>query len=378
MKELGVGAYRFSIAWPRVRPGGTGPANREGLDFYDRLVDELLDNGIAPWATLFHWDLPQELEDAGGWLNRDTSERFGEYAAIAYERLGDRVGGWITLNEAVVVAALGYAQGIHAPGHELGPTAFPVIHHLLLGHGLAVQALRAAGATNVGITQNKAPSIPADPADPSDVDAAARVEEMQNHTYTDPILLGRYPERLAQLYPGGDLSVIRDGDLAIISSPIEFLGINYYFPNKVAHSDTAPLGFEDRPIEGVERTGFGWPVVPSAFTTMLVGLRDRYGDTLPPVYITENGSAWEDKPDADGVVDDDRRIAYLDSHLRAVHAAIEAGVDIRGYFAWSLMDNFEWAEGYAQRFGLVRVDFETLERTPKASYHWYSDLIARR
>lgn len=374
MAGLGADAYRFSIAWPRIQPAGSGPANPDGVAFYDRLVDALLERGIAPHATLFHWDLPQALEDEGGWLNRDTAERFAEYAGHVHAALGDRVARWITLNEPFVHTVYGYALGVHAPGKALLGGAFPVAHHQLLGHGLAVQALRGA---EVGITQNMAPTWPESDAD-ADREAAARLDAIQNRTYVDPVLLGRYPDQLDLLYPGADLSVIRDGDLATIAAPIDFLGVNYYAPNQVrAASPENPMGFDLVPIENVEYTGFNWPVVPTAFTELLVGLKERYGATLPPVYITENGAAFSDDPDADGRVTDDRRIAYLDSHLRAVHAAIEAGVDVRGYFCWSLLDNFEWAEGYSQRFGLVRVDFATQQRTPKASYDWYRDLIAR-
>jgi beta-glucosidase len=377
MADLGLDAYRFSIAWTRIQPDGTGAPNADGIAFYDRLTDALLERGIAPHATLFHWDLPQALEDAGGWLNRDTAERFAEYAGHVHAALGDRVARWITLNEPFVHTVYGYALGVHAPGKALLGGAFPVAHHQLLGHGLAVRALRDAGAAEIGITQNMAPTWPAsDGAD--DRTAAARLDAIQNGTYSDPVLLGRYPDHLESLYPGGDLSVIRDGDLDIISTPIDFLGVNYYAPNQVrAASAENPMGFDLVPIKDVEYTGFNWPIVPSAFTELLLALRAKYGDALPPVYITENGAAFTDEPDADDRVTDDRRIAYLDSHLRAVHAAIEAGVDIRGYFCWSLLDNFEWAEGYSQRFGLVRVDFDSLRRTPKASYDWYRDVIAR-
>ncbi len=378
MADLGLNAYRFSIAWTRIQPTGRGAANPEGIAFYDRLVDALLARGIAPHATLFHWDLPQGLEDTGGWLNRDTAERFAEYAGLAYAALGDRVARWITLNEPFVYTVYGNALGIHAPGNALLGAAFPVAHHQLLGHGLAVRTLREAGASEIGITQNMAPTWAAtDSAE--DRTAAARMEAIQNGTYSDPIFLGRYPDDLATVYPGADLSVIQDGDLEVIGAPLDFLGVNYYAPNRVrAAAPDNPMGFELVEIEDVEHTGFHWPVVPAAFTELLVGLSETYGDALPPVYITENGAAFEDVPDADGRVEDDRRVAYLDSHLRAVHAAIEAGVDVRGYFCWSLLDNFEWAEGYSQRFGLVRVDFDgDLRRTPKASFDWYRDLIAR-
>jgi beta-glucosidase len=372
---LGAGGYRFSIGWPRLQPGGRGPVNPAGASFYDRLTDELLAHGISPFVTLYHWDLPQELEDDGGWLNRATAERFADYAELAYGVLGDRVTSWITLNEPFVTTAYGYGLGNHAPGKALLGGAFPVAHHQLLGHGLAVAALRAAGARSVGITQNMAPAWPVDPSSDADRAAAAHLDGLHNRTYADPVLLGRYPADLESLYPGADFGVIHGGDLDVIAAPIDFLGVNYYFPNRVtAPGPDNPLGFETVPIEGAELTSFGWPVVPSAFTELLLTLRERYPD-LPPIFVTENGAAFEDRPEG-GEVHDDRRVAYLDSHLTALAAAIEAGADVRGYFCWSLLDNFEWAEGYSQRFGLVRVDYETQQRTPKDSYHWYRNLIA--
>ncbi|MDQ1645306.1 MAG: beta-glucosidase [Cryptosporangiaceae bacterium] len=367
---LGAGAYRFSIGWPRLQPGGRGPVNPGGAAFYDRLVDALLAKGIAPYVTLYHWDLPQELEDAGGWMNRDTAERFGEYAELAYGVLGDRVTSWITLNEPFVTTSHGYALGVHAPGRTLMEAAFPVAHHQLLGHGLATRALTAAGAASVGITQNMAPCWPADPDSEADRAAAIRLDGLHNRTYADPVLLGRYPDDLAGLYPGADLDVIRPGDLETIAAPIAFLGVNYYFPNRVRATPDHPFGFEEMRVPGAPQTSFGWSVVPEAFTELLTSLRDRYPG-LPPIYITENGCAYPDEIHAE------RRIDYLRSHLGAVAAAVEQGVDIRGYFCWSLMDNFEWAEGYGQRFGLVNVDYATQDRTPRDSYRWYQQLIAQ-
>jgi beta-glucosidase len=367
---LGAGAYRFSIGWPRLQPGGSGPVNPAGAAFYDRLVDALLAKGIAPYVTLYHWDLPQELEDDGGWMNRDTAERFAEYAELAYGVLGDRVTSWITLNEPFVTTSHGYALGVHAPGRTLMEAAFPVAHHQLLGHGLATRALTAAGATSIGITQNMAPCWPADPDSEADRAAATRLDGLHNRTYADPVLLGRYPDDLAGLYPGADLGVIRPGDLETIAAPIAFLGVNYYFPNRVRATPDHPFGFEETRVPGAPQTSFGWSVVPEAFTELLTSLRDRYPD-LPPIYITENGCAYPDE------IHDDRRITYLRTHLDAVAAAVAQGVDIRGYFCWSLMDNFEWAEGYGQRFGLVNVDYATQDRTPRDSYRWYQQLIAR-
>jgi beta-glucosidase len=380
MAGLGLGGYRFSVAWPRVQPDGRGAPDQRGLDFYRRLVDELLAAGITPCLTLYHWDLPQALEDRGGWLARDTAERFAEYAGHVGAALGDRVPLWSTLNEPFVQASFGYALGFHAPGRTLLGGSFPATHHLLLGHGLAVPALRAAlrPDARVGIVHNLLPSRPASDSE-ADRAAAAHLEDLQIHTYVSPVLRGRYPERLADLFPGGDLSVIRDGDLRAVAAPIDFLGVNYYSPTVVkAAGPDNPLGFELAPLPGVPVTAFGWPVVPEAFTELLVDLRTWYGDALPPIYVTENGACYDDVPAADGSVADDDRIAYLDAHIGAVRAAMAAGVDVRGYFVWSLLDNFEWAEGYGKRFGLVYVDYPTRTRTPKASYAWYRELISRR
>jgi beta-glucosidase len=376
MAGLGVTAYRFSVAWPRIQPTGSGPANPAGLAFYDRLVDGLLAAGIEPVATLFHWDLPQALEDGGGWLARETAERFAEYAGIVGAALGDRMSRWITLNEPFVHASAGYALGQHAPGRTLMTGAFPATHHQLLGHGLAVAALRGTGPAAVGITNNLAPAHPATD-DPADAEAARRVDGLQNRVYTDPVLLGRYPDDLAWLYRDADLSTIRDGDLTITGAPIDFLGVNYYFPSLVrAAGPDNPLGFEFAERAGVPRTAFGWPVVPESMTELLVLLRDRYGSALPPILVTENGAAYDDEVGADGRVSDVDRVAYLDAHLRAVRRAMDAGVDVDGYFCWSLLDNFEWAEGYSKRFGLVYVDYPTQRRIPKESYEWYRRLVA--
>jgi beta-glucosidase len=338
MADLGVTAYRFSIGWPRVQPTGSGAANEPGLDFYDRLTDALLAAGITPMPTLFHWDLPQPLEEAGGWLSRDTAARFADYAALAAGR--------------------------------------PTAHHQLLGHGLATQALRAAGVREVMITNNYSPAWPASDSQ-ADVQAAHAWDTLQNRLFTDPVLTGRYPELSGLGLSAQDQDFVMDGDLAAISAPIDGLGVNYYMPTKVAAAGAdSPMPIQMETIEGYPVTAFGWPVVPAGLTDILVQLHTRYGDRLPPVYITENGCSTADQPAEDGSVDDQARISYLDSHIRAVGDAITAGVDVRGYLAWSLMDNFEWAEGYHQRFGLVRVDYETLRRTPKASFFWYRDVIA--
>ncbi|MET9114109.1 GH1 family beta-glucosidase [Streptomyces longwoodensis] len=362
---LGVDAYRFSVSWPRVnRPGG--------LDFYDRLVDELCAAGVRPVPTLFHWDLPASLD----WLHRDTAARFADHVDAVADRLGDRVGTWITLNEPAEHTLLGHALGVHAPGKRLLFDALPVAHHQLLAHGLAVRALRAAGATDVGIANSHGPTWPAS-GDGPDVGAADFYDLLLNRLFAEPVLLGAYPEGIGELMPG-DVAA----DLEVIAEPLDWYGINYYAPTRVGAPQgtdiefggvrmPAELPFTVREIEGRPVTDFGWPVVPEALTELLTTFKARYGDRLPPVIITENGCSY------DGV-DDQERIAYLDAHVRALHDAHTAGVDVRGYFVWSLLDNFEWAEGYARRFGLVHVDFTTLERTPKASYAWLREALRTR
>jgi beta-glucosidase len=386
LKDLGVGAYRFSIAWPRVQPHGKGPVNQAGLDFYRRLVDELLAAGITPYATLYHWDLPQALEDAGGWRVRDTAERFAEYAGLAHDALGDRVPVWTTLNEPYCSAFIGYAEGRHAPGAQEGHGALAAAHHLLVAHGLAVQAMRAQrkGDERFGITLNMSHVTPATGA-PADLAAATRAELLSNRVFTDPLLARRYPDGESELWGEiSDFSYRRDGDLDIIAAPLDFLGVNNYFP---AYAKDAPsmepdparrvatdIGVVDTPPAALRRTAMGWPVEPAGLYRLLVWLRETYLPSLPPIYITENGAAYPDSI-VDGAVHDPERIAYLEGHLRAVRAAIDDGVDIRGYFCWSAMDNFEWSYGYAKRFGLVHVDYATQRRTPKDSYHWYQRVV---
>ncbi|MFC7305627.1 GH1 family beta-glucosidase [Streptomyces monticola] len=366
LRDLGVDAYRFSVSWPRAE-------SPDGLGFYDRLVDELCAAGVRPVPTLFHWDLPLGIEEAGGWLHRGTAERFAAYAATVADRIGDRVQKWITLNEPAEHTLLGHALGAHAPGKQLLFDALPVAHHQLLAHGLAVRALRAAGARDIGIANSHGPTWPASQR-PDDREAADFYDVLLNRLFADPLILGRYPDGIAELLPG-DVSA----DLRIISEPLDWYGINYYQPTKVGAPQgaeiefsgltlPAELPFSVRELDDYPVTGFGWPVVPEALTELLVGFRERYGDRLPPLVITENGCSY------DGL-DDQERIAFLDSHLRALHRALEAGVDVRGYFVWSLLDNFEWAEGYRQRFGLVHIDYDTLERTPKASYAWLREAL---
>ncbi|MFE1908945.1 GH1 family beta-glucosidase [Streptomyces gardneri] len=382
MGELGVDAYRFSVSWSRVLPDGHGQVNRAGLDFYDRLVDELCAAGIAPVPTLFHWDTPLALEERGGWLERDTAERFAAYASVVAERLADRIPMWITINEPAEVTLLGYGLGEHAPGKQLVFDALPAAHHQLLAHGLGVQALRAAGARQIGIAASHSPVWTAGDSD-EDRAAAELYDTLTNRLFADPILTGAYPDGLDSLLPGPVAE-----DLKTISAPLDWYGVNYYNPMLVGAPTPAgasafggieiPSGlpFAIREIEGYERTDFDWPVAPDGLRELLGTLRERYGDRLPPLYITENGCSYDDAPDAEtGRVEDARRIAYHDGHVRALHQAMAEGVDVRGYFIWSILDNFEWAEGYRQRFGLVHVDYETLARTPKESYAWYRDLI---
>ncbi|MGE5290166.1 MAG: GH1 family beta-glucosidase [Micromonosporaceae bacterium] len=375
MAALGLSAYRFSIAWPRVQPTGSGEVNKPGLDFYDRLTDALCAAGITPVPTLYHWDLPITLEQAGGWMARDTAYRFADYAGMVAARLADRVPMWITLNEPFVVMAFGYGLGMHAPGRELMLNALPTAHHQLLGHGLAAQALRGAGARQVAIANNYSPAWPASD-DPADVAAAAACDTLQNLLFTDPVLLGRYPDLSVFGEEATGLLPVEDGDLAVISAPLDALGVNYYNPLRLSALPGSPLPFRMEPIPGYPVTAFGWPVVPDGLRELLLLLRSRYPGVLPSIHITENGCSRDDAPAADGTVEDPERISYLDGHIRAVHEAIIAGVDVRGYFVWSLMDNFEWSEGYHQRFGLAYTDFETQARIPKASYAWYRDLIA--
>ena len=372
LAELGAPGYRFSIAWPRVQPTGSGPANTAGLDFYDRLVDGLLAAGLEPMATLFHWDLPQALEDDGGWLNRATVERFADYAAMIGGRLADRVTHWIPVNEPNVVMNLGYATGVHAPGKALLFDAMPVAHHLLLGHGRAAIALRSAGATSVGCANNHAPVWPASDDD-ADVGASKLFDAVWNGMYIEPMLLGRYPVDLAPLLE----DVMRDGDMATIRQPLDFYGVNYYTPFRIgAAAEEAPMPFEFREVVGYPRTDLQWSVVPDALREWLIMFRARLRAAVPPIYITESGCAYNVGPDDAGVVDDQARIDYHAAHLTAVAEAMRMGVDVRGYYAWSLMDNFEWAEGYTPRFGLVHVDYETQQRTKKRSFQWYADLAS--
>ncbi|SEC11955.1 beta-glucosidase [Nocardioides exalbidus] len=396
MADLGATSYRFSVAWPRVRPDA-GAVNPAGLAFYDRLVDELLSHGIAPWLTLYHWDLPQVLEDAGGWTNRDTAHRFVDHAVSVHEALGDRVPTWTTLNEPWCSAFLGYSAGHHAPGRQEGAAGLVAGHHLLLAHGMAVQELRSRGADRLGISLNLTVPDPSDPTDPVDVDAARRIDSLHNRFFLDPIFRGAYPADLLDDTAGLTfdgrpwVDVVRDGDLDVISAPIDVLGVNYYHGNEVSghpRTDVVGIGSDqpDRvalspfvgsehvtfPSRGLPVTDMGWEIQPEGLHRLLRRLHDDYPHL--PIYLTETGAAFADRPDDDGEVRDPDRIAFLDAYLRAVHLAVEEGVDVGGFFHWSYCDNFEWAFGYAKRFGLVHVDYATQVRTPKSSARWYADL----
>ena len=389
MAEMGLKSYRFSVSWPRVQPGGSGPVNAEGLDFYQRLVDDLLANGIEPWLTLYHWDLPQELEDAGGWPARDTAARFAEYAQLMANALGDRVKYWTTLNEPWCSAFLGYGSGVHAPGRTDGAAAVQAGHHLMLGHGLAVQALRATlPQAQLGVTVNLYPVTPASDA-PGDVDAARRIDGLANRFFLDPMLRGQYPDDLvADLAKVTDFGHVRDGDLAVISTPMDLVGVNYYSrhvvaaplpgeqPEKYWRAPTNWPGSEDVRFvtRGVPVTDMDWEIDAPGLVETLRRVHEEYTDL--PLYVTENGSAFVDAV-IDGQVDDVERLAYFDAHLRAAHEAISAGVPLQGYFAWSLLDNFEWAWGYTKRFGMIYVDYDSQTRIPKSSARWYAEVIRR-
>ncbi|PZS27716.1 MAG: beta-glucosidase [Pseudonocardiales bacterium] len=398
MADLGLTGYRFSVAWPRIVPTGSATVNQAGLDFYSRLVDGLLEVGITPLLTLYHWDLPQPLQDAGGWANRDTASRFAEYAGVVGAALGDRVSAFTTLNEPWCSAYLGYSAGVHAPGLTDNATSLAAAHHLNLGHGLGTAALRDAlpSTGQVSLTLNLQ-QVSAASASDADRDAERHVDAVANRIFLEPVLRGRYPEDLlADLAHLTDWSFVHDGDLAAICAPIDVLGINYYFPTLVAAA-TAQLREQSAssqndphatagpaPIPGTDLafavpqagpyTAMGWPIEPASLTDLLLRVHRDYPEM--PLVITENGAAYDDVVAAGGRVRDPERIEYLHGHLAAVHAAITQGVDVRGYFLWSLLDNFEWAFGYSKRFGIVHVDFATQQRRLKDSARWYRDVIA--
>jgi beta-glucosidase len=373
MRRLGLDSYRFSIAWPRVLPGGTGRVNAAGIDFYDRLVDNLLDAGVTPFPTLYHWDLPQVLQDRGGWPARETAYAFAEFASVVGERLGDRVSDWFTINEPLCSAWIGHLEGTMAPGIKDLRLAVPASHHLLLGHGLATAALRAAapGPVRVGAVLNLSPCEPASDAD-VDVAAAMRADGHTNRWWLDPLYGRGYPADMIEVY--GIEPPVRDGDLETIAAPMDHFGLNYYFRQVVTDDPTGDPPYARMvSVPDWTLTAMGWEVYADGLEQLLVRLADEYGARR--IYVTENGSAWPDEIEPDGNVEDKDRIAYLEQHLEACLRAARHGAPVAGYFAWSLMDNFEWAYGYAKRFGLVHIDYETQRRTIKASGYRYADII---
>jgi beta-glucosidase len=373
MRRLGLDSYRFSIAWPRVLPEGTGRVNAAGIDFYDRLVDSLLDAGVTPFPTLYHWDLPQVLQDRGGWPVRETAYAFAEFASVVGERLGDRVTDWFTINEPLCSAWIGHLEGTMAPGIKDLSLAIPASHHLLLGHGLATAALRAAapGPVRIGAVLNLSPCEPATDTD-ADVAAAVRADGHTNRWWLDPLYGRGYPADMIEVY--GIEPPVRDGDLETIAAPMDHFGLNYYFRQVVTDDPTGDPPFARMvSVPDWTLTAMGWEVYADGLEQLLVRLSDEYG--VRRIYVTENGSAWPDEIEPDGNVEDKDRIAYLEQHLEACLRAARHGAPVAGYFAWSLMDNFEWAYGYAKRFGLVHIDYETQRRTIKASGYRYADII---
>lgn len=378
MQELGLRSYRFSISWPRILPLGRGKVNPKGLDFYDRLVDRLLAANILPNVTLYHWDLPQALQELGGWFNRDSVNWFADYARVVFDRLGDRVPLWTTHNEPGVVAFVGYGEGRHAPGIRDLVQAYQVVHHLLLSHGQVVQLFRQGSYHGqIGIVLNLNHHLPAGDRE-EDQAACARAYAQNASLFLEPLFHGHYPAALMD-WIGPYQPRIEPGDLDLIRQPVDFLGINYYMTCSIAHDpDRPPLQVRSSSISapGWGRTEMDWGINPPGLTAVLLDVKDRYNN--PPVYITENGCALRDEPDETGFVADQGRIDFLRAHLEAAFEALRAGVDLRGYYVWSLMDNFEWAMGYGPRFGLVRVEYDTGRRIPKQSARWYRSVIKDR
>ena len=376
MKSLGLTAYRFSINWARVLPAGRGAVNAAGLGFYERLVDALLAAGITPMATLYHWDLPQALDDSGGWLNPDIGNWFADYAQVMYRALDDRVPLWATINEPWVVADGGYMHGVLAPGHRCAHEAAVAAHRQLQAHAAAVRAYRAVGRHRIGLVVNVEPKHLAPGASAADRHAAALADAYMNRQYLDPTLLGRYPDELREVF-GASWPDWPDAEVEALKTPVDWLGLNYY-TRAVVQADPAGWPVKAAAVRqpGAIYTETGWELHPQSLTETLLWLHRRYGGL--PLYVTENGAAFYDPPSpVDGRIDDPLRVHYLRTHLAAVQAAIAQGADVRGYCAWSLLDNLEWAHGFAKRFGLVHVDFQTLQRTPKASAKWYAQFIAR-
>jgi len=373
MSSLGLQAYRFSISWPRIQPDGRGPVNQKGLDFYRRLVEGLLEREIAPLGTMYHWDLPQRLQDRGGWAAREVVDRFADYSELVFDGLGDLVDNWVTHNEPWVTAFLGYAYGTKAPGLRDWHTALAAAHHVLLSHGRAVTAFRDGNPSGrIGITLDLT-HVYGEP------EAGRRLDGHRNRWFLDPLLRGGYPADMVDLYEErvGPLDFVADGDFEEIAVPIDFLGVNFYQPAVVrGRDDDGPVGVEEIP-DDTARTAMGWRVQPDSLTDLLLRLKRDYGDM--PLMITENGASYDDPAlDGSGVIEDPRRLEYVRDHVAAVERALAAGVDVRGYYVWSLFDNFEWEHGYASRFGIVSIDFESQKRTPKRSALWYRDLISQQ
>ncbi len=377
MAQLGLSSYRFSLAWTRILPAGKGQINQQGLDFYDRLVDKLLKANILPHVTLNHWDFPQALQEEGGWVNRDSINWFAEYAQIVFEQLGDRISFWSTHNEPWVIAFLGYAHGIFAPGIADFSQAYQTIHHLLLSHGKAVQIFRQGNYSGeIGIVLNLENYQPKTKTE-VDRQACQRAYDNLAGLLLQPLFQGNYPQQLFQ-WLGQHQPVIASGDLTLISQPIDFLGVNYYSTSAVSfHHHGGLLKTTSQPVSapGWGKTSMGWGINPAGLKTVLLDLRDNYGN--PKMYLTENGCAFPDFPDSRGFVPDWGRINFLRAHLLAAHQAIAAGVKLQGYYVWSLLDNFEWASGYQPKFGLVRVDYSTQQRIPKQSAYWYREVISQ-
>lgn len=375
MKELGIPYYRFAISWSRVVPGGEGKANPKGLDFYDRLVDELLKAGMRPKATLFHWDLPQNLQDKGGWPNRETVDRFADYARIVFDRLADRVKLWSTHNEPWVAAFMGYATGIHAPGICDYSQGYQAAHHLLLAHGKAVQLFRQGGYKGeIGLILNLNGLLPMTNSE-ADIAATQRVHDETHALFLDPVFKGEYPQRLFD-FIGPHQPKVQAGDVELIHQPMDYLGLNYYNTDYVSYDVFSGLNkarLTPYCAPGWGLTEMKWGIDPNGLKRELLYVKENYGN--PKLYVTENGCAMPDIPNEKGFVADWDRIRYISSHLQALHEAIQAGADVHGYFAWSIFDNFEWERGYGPRFGLVRVNYETLERVPKQSAHWFGEVI---
>ena len=375
MKGIGINAYRLSVAWPRVIPNGRGNLNTKGMAFYDRLIDGLLEREIVPWVTLYHWDLPQVLQDAGGWGSRDTAHAFAEYAQVVTAALGDRVKNWITINEPWCVAYLGYGVGVHAPGQADMALSLRAAHNVLLAHGLAVPIVREnSSGAKVGITLNLTPGYAVTDSE-EDARAVCTFDGFFNRWYLDPVHARGYPSDMLEAY-ASIAPQVAPGDLEIIGVPTDFLGINYYTRSHVRHDSTQPWNVGQVDPAGLERTFMNWEVFPDGLRDLLVRLKNDYGDQA--LYVTENGAAFRDEPGPDGLIDDAPRQRYFERHFEACHEAVTQGANLKGYFAWSLMDNFEWAEGYEKRFGLTHINFETQERRLKRSGEWFRDFLAIR